>query len=137
MADDLRRSQQHRYRVKQFFSCISNSIETSNWENVHKVDSLHIPLESKHDSILPLTKSLFSLTSSSDSSTECDAATAVTVVDTGCQRTAIGTKALQVIAQQLPTGLSIKIEKQSFRFRGVGGGSHYHTCSSYPSLLWN
>ncbi len=68
-----------------------------------------------------MTESLFSISSSSDSSTECDAATAFSVVDTGCQRTAIGTKALQVIAQQLPTGLSIKIEKQSFRFRGVGG----------------
>ena len=136
MADDLRRVNSTGIELNSFSPVFRTALKQV-IGRCHKVDSLHIPLESKHDSILPLTKSLFSLTSSSDSSTECDAATAVTVVDTGCQRTAIGTKALQVIAQQLPTGLSIKIEKQSFSFSWCRRGSHYHTCSSYPSLLWN
>lgn len=120
MADDLRRVNSTGIELSRFSPAFQVALNQVTGR-CHKVDSLHIPLESKHDSSLPLTKSLFSLTSSNDSSTECDAATAVTVVDTGCQRTAIGTKALQVIAQQLPTGLSIKVEKQSFRFRGVGG----------------
>ena len=82
----------------------------------NKVDSLHILLESNHAGILPVTESLFSISSSNDYSTECDAATAFSVVDTGCQRTAIGTKALQAIAQQLPTGLQSRLRNNHFVF---------------------
>ena len=45
------------------------------------------------------------------------------VLDTGCQRSAVGSNTLERIRQQLPQGLTIKMEKQSFSFRGVGGVS--------------
>ena len=43
------------------------------------------------------------------------------VLDTGCQRSAVGMKTLQEIARLLPDGLEIKIAKQAYKFNGVGG----------------
>lgn len=43
------------------------------------------------------------------------------VLDTGCQRSAIGSKTLSRIANALPDGLRIQYQPQSFRFKGVGG----------------
>ena len=85
------------------------------------VVSSRTPLESKNHDILSTITPVFSVISSASPSIELSEPFSVSVVDTGCQRTAIGIKALQAIAQQLPTGLSIKLEEQQFRFRGVGG----------------
>jgi hypothetical protein len=43
------------------------------------------------------------------------------VIDTGCQRSAIGRNTLDRIANSLPPGLSIKYQSKSFRFSGIGG----------------
>ena len=43
------------------------------------------------------------------------------VLDTGCQRSAVGMKTLQEIARLLPDGLDIKLVEQSYKFNGVGG----------------
>ena len=46
---------------------------------------------------------------------------AYAVVDTGCQRSAIGRSTLENIVKKLPEELSIKYVKQKFRFSGIGG----------------
>eukprot|EP00435_Cladocopium_sp_Y103_P058091 s251_g20.t1 len=43
------------------------------------------------------------------------------VIDTGCQRSAIGQRTLDNIAARLPADLSIKFVPQKFRFTGIGG----------------
>eukprot|EP00435_Cladocopium_sp_Y103_P008670 s753_g2.t1 len=43
------------------------------------------------------------------------------VIDTGCQRSAIGRRTLENIASRLPAGLSIKFASQRFRLTGIGG----------------
>ena len=43
------------------------------------------------------------------------------VIDTGCQRSAIGRRTLENISARLPDGLSIKFVSQKFRFTGIGG----------------
>jgi hypothetical protein len=44
-----------------------------------------------------------------------------TVIDTGCQRSAIGRRTLEKLAQQLPPELAIKFQPKRFRFSGIGG----------------
>ena len=53
------------------------------------------------------------------------------VIDTGCQRTAIGRRTLNKIASRLPVGLAIKYERQSFKFTGIGG----ETVTSHVALI--
>eukprot|EP00435_Cladocopium_sp_Y103_P039817 s170_g10.t1 len=43
------------------------------------------------------------------------------VIDTGCQRSAIGRNTLNRLIQHLPTGLSIRFQPKSYRFSGIGG----------------
>eukprot|EP00435_Cladocopium_sp_Y103_P029328 s58_g7.t1 len=43
------------------------------------------------------------------------------VVDTGCQRSAIGKHTLMNIASRLPSDLQVKFVNQKFRFSGIGG----------------
>ena len=43
------------------------------------------------------------------------------VVDTGCQRTAVGSNVLARIVAALPTGMQVRYEKRQFQFKGVGG----------------
>ena len=43
------------------------------------------------------------------------------VIDTGCQRSAIGRNTLDNIASRLPAELPIKFVNQKFRFSGIGG----------------
>ena len=43
------------------------------------------------------------------------------VVDTGCQRAAVGVNVLTQIRKIMPEGLQVRMEKQKFRFKGVGG----------------
>eukprot|EP00435_Cladocopium_sp_Y103_P033954 s639_g8.t1 len=43
------------------------------------------------------------------------------VIDTGCQRSAVGRNTLERIAKNLPPGLSIKFQSKRFRFSGIGG----------------
>lgn len=61
----------------------------------------------------------------------CCAQESYAVVDTGCQRTAIGVQTLQNIISRLPPELNVKYEKQSFRFTGIGG----ETISTRVALL--
>ena len=53
------------------------------------------------------------------------------VIDTGCQRTAIGRNTLNNIASRLPADLSIKYERQSFKFTGIGG----ETVTTHVALI--
>ena len=59
------------------------------------------------------------------------------VIDTGCQRSAIGSNTLKRIASRLPSHLNVKYRDQKFRFRGVGGETITKTSSSNPSVFWS
>ena len=43
------------------------------------------------------------------------------VVDTGCQRSAVGINTLKRLMQCLPNELQVKFDRQQFRFSGIGG----------------
>ena len=43
------------------------------------------------------------------------------VVDTGCQRSAVGINTLRRIMEKLPSDLNVKFAPQQFRFSGIGG----------------
>ena len=43
------------------------------------------------------------------------------VIDTGCQRSAIGRNTLENISKQLPPELAIRFQSKRFRFSGIGG----------------
>ena len=43
------------------------------------------------------------------------------VVDTGCQRTAVGIDVLSRIVNALPPGMKVRYEERRFQFKGVGG----------------
>eukprot|EP00435_Cladocopium_sp_Y103_P038998 s1685_g10.t1 len=53
------------------------------------------------------------------------------VVDTGCQKSAIGRRTLENIASRLPSELSIKFDKKQYRFTGIGG----ETVTDYVALI--
>ena len=43
------------------------------------------------------------------------------MVDTGCQRTAVGIDVLSRIVNALPPGMKVRYEERRFQFKGVGG----------------
>jgi hypothetical protein len=53
------------------------------------------------------------------------------VVDTGCQRSAVGKRTLEHIISRLPSGLNVKFDNQKFRFSGIGG----ETVASQVALI--
>ena len=53
------------------------------------------------------------------------------VVDTGCQRSAVGKRTLEHIISRLPSGLNVKFDNQKFRFSGIGG----ETVTSQVALI--
>lgn len=57
------------------------------------------------------------------------------VLDTGCQRAAVGSRTLQMIQEQLPQGMQVRFESQSFVFKGVGGLTRTHEVAVIPICL--
>lgn len=57
------------------------------------------------------------------------------VLDTGCQRSAVGSQTLALIIKALPAGMQVQYERQSFQFRGVGGNTHTSHVAKIPICL--
>ena len=57
------------------------------------------------------------------------------VVDTACQRSAIGANVLARIMEHLPSSMKIRYEKQSFKFKGVGSVTCTHEVAVIPVCL--
>ena len=57
------------------------------------------------------------------------------VVDTGCQRTAVGSNVLARIVAALPTGMQVRYEKRQFQFKGVGGITKTNQIAVIPISL--
>lgn len=57
------------------------------------------------------------------------------VMDTGCQKTAVGRATLEHIASQLPNELPIKYIRKRFRFAGIGGETITNEMAVIPILL--
>lgn len=57
------------------------------------------------------------------------------IIDTGCQRTAIGRNTLNQIAAALPHHLPVKYANQRFRFAGIGGETITTQVAKLPVLF--
>ena len=57
------------------------------------------------------------------------------VVDTGCQRTAVGANVLARIVNALPCGMKVRYEERQFQFKGVGGVTTTRRVAVIPICL--
>ena len=57
------------------------------------------------------------------------------VVDTGCQRSAVGINTLRRIMEKLPSDLNVKFASQQFRFSGIGGDTITKQVALIPVCL--
>ena len=57
------------------------------------------------------------------------------VVDTGCQRIAVGSNVIARIIDALPSGMQVRYEKRQFQFKGVGGIIHTNKVAVIPISL--
>lgn len=77
---------------------------------------------------LVMTCACFPLRHQAQSQTFC-------VLDTGCQRSAVGSQTLRKIQDGLPEGMNVRREEQTFFFKGVGGTTRTHQVAVIPICL--